>query len=86
MAQTKARAPSCFCGCNKPVRFTRGHWSRFLPGHDARLVAHLLKAVRDGDTTIGEAVDFLNKELSPRLAHQLLRLYSTRPKTRTKVA
>lgn len=72
-------APPCSCGCGQPVRFTKGAWSLFRPGHDARLVSRLLQLCRDDEIRIGDAVEFLNHEFTPALANKLLRFWQGGP-------
>lgn len=76
--------PRCACGCGQPVNFTKGSWSRFRPGHDARLVARMLQMCRDRELSINDAVEFLSAEFSERLAAKLLRFWQGRSgKTQT---
>lgn len=84
----------CGCGCGQRTRFIRGHWSKFLPGHDLRLLTALVKLIQTGDATLSEAHDLVREVYSPGLARRLLDLWErsehagrrTRPKAKTKAS
>lgn len=80
----------CGCGCGQRTRFVRGHWSKFLPGHDLRLLTALVKLIQAGDATLSEAYDLVGEVYSASLARRLLDLWErsehanrpTRPKAK----
>lgn len=62
----------CLCGCGEVTSYTRGRWSHFRPGHDARLVGILLRKAREGSIDINEAIRVLEQVLdTDRLANKL---------------
>lgn len=65
----------CACGCGEEVKFTRGAWSTFKPGHDARLVGKLLRLAKADEMSIYEAAELLEKEFSPHLSNRLMRFW-----------
>lgn len=65
----------CACGCGELVKFTRGSWSTFKPGHDARLVGKLLRLAKSDEMSIYEAAELLEKEFSAHLSNRLMRFW-----------
>lgn len=65
----------CLCGCQQITRWSGKKWMDFRPGHDARLVAALLRKARAGEVDINEAIRCLEYAASEKLANKLRGLW-----------
>lgn len=74
----------CSCGCGQKVRYTKKSWSKFVPGHDSRLVSKLLQACRDKEIDINDATALVEEEFSPGLANKLMRTWEGNARVRTR--
>jgi hypothetical protein len=76
---------TCPCGCGVERERNANHLPKFLPGHDAKLVAKLVRLIRDdsNDLTGRDAQEWLEFEgytkLASKLAMQLLRFPKNGP-------
>lgn len=66
----------CLCGCLEKTRWTGKKWVLFRPGHDAKLVAALLRKARVNEININEAIEALEYCTdSDRLSNKLRGLW-----------